>query len=278
MIGRAEDQSDPLVAEIGEVVRLGVQVAVVIGKPKPGEPVYARLHSACLTGDLFGSLKCDCGDQLRGTVKFMAENGGGLLLYLDQEGRGTGIANKIRAYRLQHAGYNTFEADGILGFDHDQRHFDFAADMLKQLGYTRIKLLTNNPFKVTSLQEAGLAWSDVDALYDCGDVGVMGGLLGILMMIPLRRALIVKEHGNLPYPEGTACADVLVAVGELAGTIAAAAERNGLHDVQRAADGGEALVRLRQLLRPGDTVLVKGSRALALDKLADALVRTEAPA
>lgn len=132
------------------------QVAVVIGKPKPGEPVYARLHSACLTGDLFGSLKCDCGDQLRGTVKFMAENGGGLLLYLDQEGRGTGIANKIRAYRLQHAGYNTFEADGILGFDHDQRHFDFAADMLKQLGYTRIKLLTNNPFKVTSLQEAGL--------------------------------------------------------------------------------------------------------------------------
>ena len=132
------------------------QVAVVIGKPHPGEPVYARLHSACLTGDLFGSLKCDCGDQLRGTVKFMAENGGGVLLYLDQEGRGNGIANKIRAYRLQHAGYNTFDADGILGFDRDQRHFDFAADMLKQLGYRSIKLLTNNPVKVTSLQEAGL--------------------------------------------------------------------------------------------------------------------------
>jgi GTP cyclohydrolase II len=132
------------------------QVAVVIGKPQPGEPVYARLHSACLTGDLFASLKCDCGDQLRGTVKFMAENGGGVLLYLDQEGRGNGIANKIRAYRLQHAGYNTFEADGILGFDRDQRHFDFAADMLKQLGYSSVKLLTNNPFKVTSLEEAGL--------------------------------------------------------------------------------------------------------------------------
>ena len=86
----------------------------------------------------------------------MAENGGGVLLYLDQEGRGTGIANKIRAYRLQHAGYNTFDADGILGFDRDQRHFDFAADMLKQLGYRSIKLLTNNPYKVTSLQEAGL--------------------------------------------------------------------------------------------------------------------------
>jgi GTP cyclohydrolase II len=132
------------------------QVAVVIGKPQYGEPVYARLHSACLTGDLFASLKCDCGDQLRGTVKFMAENGGGVLLYLDQEGRGNGIANKIRAYRLQHAGYNTFDADGILGFDRDQRHFDFAADMLKQLGFRSVKLLTNNPLKVTSLQEAGL--------------------------------------------------------------------------------------------------------------------------
>jgi GTP cyclohydrolase II len=132
------------------------QVAVVIGMPHPGDPVYARLHSACLTGDLFSSLKCDCGDQLRGTVKFMADNGGGVLLYLDQEGRGNGIANKIRAYRLQHAGYNTFEADGVLGFDRDQRHFDFAADMLKQLGFRSIKLLTNNPFKVTSLQEAGL--------------------------------------------------------------------------------------------------------------------------
>ena len=132
------------------------QVAVVIGKPQLGEPVYARLHSACLTGDLFASLKCDCGDQLRGTVKFMAENGGGVLLYLNQEGRGNGIANKIRAYRLQHAGYNTFDADGILGFDRDQRHFDFAADMLKQLGFSSVKLLTNNPLKVTSLQEAGL--------------------------------------------------------------------------------------------------------------------------
>ena len=132
------------------------QVAVVIGKPQPGEPVYTRLHSACLTGDLFASLKCDCGDQLRGTVKFMAENGGGVLLYLDQEGRGNGIANKIRAYRLQHAGYNTFDADGILGFDRDQRHFDFAADMLKQLGFSSVKLLTNNPVKVSSLQDAGL--------------------------------------------------------------------------------------------------------------------------
>lgn len=132
------------------------QVAVVIGKPKASEPVYTRLHSACLTGDLFASLKCDCGDQLRGTVKFMSENGGGVLLYLDQEGRGNGIANKIRAYRLQHAGYNTFDADEILGFDHDQRRFDFAAAILKQLGYHKVRLLTNNPAKVAALQAAGL--------------------------------------------------------------------------------------------------------------------------
>ncbi|NJM34802.1 MAG: GTP cyclohydrolase II RibA [Rhodomicrobium sp.] len=132
------------------------QVAVIVGKPKPGEPVYVRLHSACLTGDLFGSLKCDCGDQLRGTVKFMAENGGGVLLYLDQEGRGNGIANKIRAYRLQHAGYNTFDADQILGFEHDHRRFEFAAAMLKQLSYSSVKLITNNPIKVMALKEAGL--------------------------------------------------------------------------------------------------------------------------
>jgi GTP cyclohydrolase II len=132
------------------------QVAVIIGKPKPSEPVYVRMHSACLTGDLFASLKCDCGDQLRGTVRFMAENGGGVLLYLDQEGRGNGIANKIRAYRLQHAGYNTFDADAILGFDNDQRRFDFAAAMLKQLGYHTVKLITNNPTKVHALREAGL--------------------------------------------------------------------------------------------------------------------------
>lgn len=132
------------------------QVAVVIGSPDPAEPVHLRMHSACLTGDLFSSLKCDCGDQLRGTVKRMAELGGGVLLYLDQEGRGNGIANKIRAYRLQHHGYNTFDADEILGFDLDQRRFDFAAAMVRQLGYSSVRLLTNNPAKLLSLKEAGL--------------------------------------------------------------------------------------------------------------------------
>jgi len=132
------------------------QVAVIVGKPDPNESVYVRIHSACLTGDLFASLKCDCGDQLRGTVKRMAEMGGGVLLYLDQEGRGNGIANKIRAYRLQHAGYDTYEADEILGFDLDQRRFDFAAAMLRELGFTSVRLMTNNPEKVAALREAGL--------------------------------------------------------------------------------------------------------------------------
>ncbi len=132
------------------------QVAIVVGKPNLDEPVAVRLHSACLTGDLFGSLKCDCGDQLRDTVRFMAENAGGILLYLDQEGRGNGIANKMRAYKLQSQGWDTYDADEVLGFDQDQRRFDFAAEMLTQLGATKVSLLTNNPEKIASLQAAGL--------------------------------------------------------------------------------------------------------------------------
>ena len=132
------------------------QVAVVVGKPDLNDTVTVRLHSACLTGDLFGSLKCDCGDQLRHTAKFMAENGGGVLLYLDQEGRGNGLSNKIRAYKLQTQGYDTYGADEVLGFDHDQRGFDFAAEMLNQLGVTRVQVMTNNPVKIGALKEAGL--------------------------------------------------------------------------------------------------------------------------
>ncbi len=132
------------------------QVAVVVGRPDFAEPVTVRLHSACLTGDLFGSLKCDCGDQLRFSVRWMAEHGGGILLYLDQEGRGNGIANKIRAYKLQSEGYDTYDADEMLGFGPDQRRFDFAAEMLRQLGVTRVRLITNNPDKIAALQNSGL--------------------------------------------------------------------------------------------------------------------------
>jgi GTP cyclohydrolase II len=132
------------------------QVAIVVGKPDLANPVPVRLHSACLTGDLFGSLKCDCGDQLRGTVRWMAQNGGGILLYLDQEGRGNGIANKMRAYKLQSQGYDTYDADEVLGFELDQRRFDFAAEMLRQLEVRHVRLITNNPDKITALRKAGL--------------------------------------------------------------------------------------------------------------------------
>jgi GTP cyclohydrolase II len=132
------------------------QVAIIVGKPDLSAAVPVRLHSACLTGDLFGSLKCDCGDQLRETVEWMAQNEGGILLYLDQEGRGNGISNKMRAYKLQSQGWDTYDADEVLGFDLDQRHFDFAAEMLKQLGVTRVTALTNNPLKVGAIKAAGL--------------------------------------------------------------------------------------------------------------------------
>lgn len=132
------------------------QVAIIVGKPDLSQPVTVRLHSACLTGDLFGSMKCDCGDQLRQTIKFMAENSGGILLYLDQEGRGNGLSNKIRAYKLQASGFDTYDADEVLGFDHDQRGFDFAAAMLQQLGVQRVRVMTNNPNKIAALEHAGL--------------------------------------------------------------------------------------------------------------------------
>lgn len=132
------------------------QVAIIVGKPDFSKPVAIRMHSACLTGDLFGSLKCDCGDQLRGTVQKMAQADGGILLYLDQEGRGNGIANKMRAYKLQSQGWDTYDADEVLGFGLDQRRFDFAAEMLRRLGVTSVRVMTNNPEKIGALKASGL--------------------------------------------------------------------------------------------------------------------------
>ncbi|KQT19807.1 GTP cyclohydrolase [Methylobacterium sp. Leaf399] len=132
------------------------QVAIVVGRPDLSAPVAVRLHSACLTGDLFGSLKCDCGDQLRGTIHRMSETGGGILLYLDQEGRGNGLANKIRAYDLQACGFDTYEADEALGYGVDQRRYDFAAAMLRGLGVNRVQVVSNNPAKIAALAAAGL--------------------------------------------------------------------------------------------------------------------------
>lgn len=133
-------------------------VAVIVGNPdfNGTEPVRVRLHSSCLTGDLFGSLRCDCGDQLRGTVQRLAKDGGGIVLYLSQEGRGIGIANKLRAYRRQDAGLDTLDANHALGFRMDERHFEVAAAMLKSLGCTHINLLTNNPAKIAALRDAGI--------------------------------------------------------------------------------------------------------------------------
>lgn len=130
--------------------------AVIVGHPDFSKPVVVRMHSACLTGDVFGSLKCDCGDQLRSTARYMAEHGGGVILYLDQEGRGNGLSNKIRAYRLQADGFDTYDADEILGFGRDQRGFDFAARMLTELGVKRVRLMTNNPLKIAALEAAGV--------------------------------------------------------------------------------------------------------------------------
>src|SRR5690606_19037755 len=131
-------------------------VAVIIGKPRFDDVVPVRLHSACLTGDLLGSLRCDCGEQLRTAVSRIASLGGGVLLYLDQEGRGIGLPNKLRAYTLQDAGLDTVDADRHLGFLSDERNYDVAAVLLEQLGVKRITLLTNNPQKISALREHGI--------------------------------------------------------------------------------------------------------------------------
>ena len=132
------------------------QVAIIVGAPDLSRPVPVRVHSSCLTGDLFGSLKCDCGDQLRRGLAKLKELGGGVLLYLDQEGRGTGIAAKMRAYGYQHAGLDTIDADAQLGFGPDERRYSSAVAMLHALGINRIELLTNNPAKVERLRAAGI--------------------------------------------------------------------------------------------------------------------------
>jgi GTP cyclohydrolase II len=131
-------------------------VAVVIGTPDPDAVVPVRLHSACLTGDLLGSLRCDCGEQLRTAVARIAALGGGVLLYLDQEGRGIGLPNKLRAYVLQDGGLDTVDADRHLGFLADERSYDVAAALLLALGISRISLLTNNPQKINGLREHGI--------------------------------------------------------------------------------------------------------------------------
>jgi GTP cyclohydrolase II len=127
--------------------------AIEIGTPDLSAPVLVRLHSACFTGDVLGSLKCDCGPQLHAACASMAAAGGGVLLYLNQEGRGIGMANKMRAYALQHAGMDTVEANHALGFHDDERDFRIGATLLRQMGITSVRLMTNNPAKMVALHQ-----------------------------------------------------------------------------------------------------------------------------
>ena len=157
--------SAKLPMEVSEAGRLHVfrpedggeeHYAIEIGRPDRNKPVLARLHSACFTGDLMGSLKCDCGPQLRAALAQMGHEGQGVLLYLNQEGRGIGLANKMRAYSLQDQGFDTVEANHRLGFEDDERDFRLGADILKSMGFSTVRLLTNNPKKIEMMQRGGV--------------------------------------------------------------------------------------------------------------------------
>ena len=141
--------------EIGEERRLETAVALVMGDVH-SKPALVRIHSQCLTGDVFGSLRCDCRQQLELALSLIAQHGSGVLLYEQQEGRGIGLMAKLQAYQLQDAGLDTVEANERLGFKADQREFALPAEILKVLGIQRVRLLSNNPDKVAALERAGV--------------------------------------------------------------------------------------------------------------------------
>jgi GTP cyclohydrolase II len=132
-------------------------LAIVIGRPETHEAPLVRIHSECFTGDLLGSMRCDCGEQLRGAIRRIAEAGAGVLLYLAQEGRGIGLVNKLRAYGLQDRGLDTMDANRALGWNSDERNFLLGATMLHILGIGRVRLLTNNPDKVAAIEACGIS-------------------------------------------------------------------------------------------------------------------------
>ena len=131
-------------------------IVLTLGDVSNGEPVLARVHSECLTGDALFSMRCDCGEQLHAALKAISEEGRGALLYLRQEGRGIGLLNKIKAYKLQDAGADTVEANEALGFGADLRDYTICQPMLEHLKISKLKLMTNNPRKVQAMEELGL--------------------------------------------------------------------------------------------------------------------------
>lgn len=131
-------------------------IALVKGDFTPNEAILTRIHSACATGDLFGSLRCDCGEQLEISLQRIEAEGKGLLVYLQQEGRGIGLMNKIKAYKLQQEGYDTVDANIHLGFKPDERNYTIGAEILKALGVCNVRLMTNNPDKISGMELAGI--------------------------------------------------------------------------------------------------------------------------
>ena len=163
-------------------------LVLTLGDVSSGEPVLARVHSECLTGDALFSMRCDCGEQLQAALKAIAEEGRGALLYLRQEGRGIGLLNKIKAYKLQDAGADTVEANEALGFGADMRDYSICKPMLQHLKIGSLRLMTNNPRKVTALEELGFKVEERIALetphnphnqhYLATKAGKLGHLMG----------------------------------------------------------------------------------------------------
>ena len=141
-------------------------IALTIGDIKNEDTVMCRVHSECLTGDALHSLRCDCGPQLQAAMKMLAENKSGILLYLRQEGRGIGLVNKIRAYALQDQGHDTVQANEMLGFPADLREYNICLDILQHFNITSVNLLTNNPKKVSALEEVGISVAQRTSLHE----------------------------------------------------------------------------------------------------------------
>lgn len=162
-------------------------VALVYGDVTTDEPVLARIHSECLTGDALFSLRCDCGFQLQEALSRIAKQGRGIILYLRQEGRGIGLLNKIKAYHLQDQGADTVEANEQLGFDADQREYSMCLPMLEHFGIKSLKLMTNNPKKVAAMQSYGIEISSREAIkvgensHNEGYLATKAGKLGHMM-------------------------------------------------------------------------------------------------